>query len=131
MHFFNFFKYFWPPYWLTSRDRFKSIRKQSTETELIVTIDDLTKSIDMTILDFAKAFDKVPHRRLLYKLNYYGIRRKLLNWFEHLFYTCLFFFESSTCYCHRDKVGIGSNRFFIGDDSHTKITKPDILSVIL
>ena len=24
-------------------------------------------------MDFAKAFDKVPHRRLLYKLNYYGI----------------------------------------------------------
>jgi hypothetical protein len=24
-------------------------------------------------MDFAKAFDKVPHRRLLYKLNYYTI----------------------------------------------------------
>ena len=25
-------------------------------------------------MDFAKAFDKVPHRRLLYKLDYYVIR---------------------------------------------------------
>ena len=29
---------------------------------------------DLIIVDFSKAFDKVPHRRLLYKLEYYGIR---------------------------------------------------------
>ena len=29
---------------------------------------------DVIIMDFAKAFDKVPHRRLLYNLDYYGIR---------------------------------------------------------
>ena len=28
---------------------------------------------DMTIMDFSKAFDKVPHRRLQYKFNWYGI----------------------------------------------------------
>ena len=32
------------------------------------------KQTDLIIMDFAKAFDKVPHRRLLYKLDYYGIR---------------------------------------------------------
>ena len=26
------------------------------------------------LIDFAKDFDKVPHRRLLHKLEYYGIR---------------------------------------------------------
>ena len=31
-------------------------------------------------MDFAKAFDKVPHRRLLYKLNYYGISGPILHW---------------------------------------------------
>ena len=31
-------------------------------------------------MDFAKAFDKVPHRRLLYKLNYYGISGPTLHW---------------------------------------------------
>ncbi|PIK40942.1 putative RNA-directed DNA polymerase from mobile element jockey-like [Apostichopus japonicus] len=33
-------------------------------------------------MDFAKAFDKVPHRRLLLKLDRYGIRGKALNWTE-------------------------------------------------
>ena len=40
------------------------------------------KSVHAVILDFAKAFDKVPHRRLLAKLQYYGIQGKLLCWFE-------------------------------------------------
>ena len=31
-------------------------------------------------MDFAKAFDKVPHRRLLYKLEYYGIRGPTHKW---------------------------------------------------
>ena len=31
-------------------------------------------------MDFAKAFDKVPHRRLVYKLECYGIRNDILQW---------------------------------------------------
>ena len=31
-------------------------------------------------MDFAKAFDKVPHRHLLYKLQYFGINGNTLNW---------------------------------------------------
>ena len=31
-------------------------------------------------MDFAKAFDKVPHRRLAYKLEYYGTRNDILQW---------------------------------------------------
>ena len=34
----------------------------------------------MIIMDFAKAFDKVPNRRLLYKLDYYGIRGSTHKW---------------------------------------------------
>ena len=61
---------------------------RSTETQLICTIHDIAsaiqsnKTIHAAILDFSKAFDKVPHRRLLKKLDYYGIRGPLHNWFE-------------------------------------------------
>ena len=33
-------------------------------------------------MDFAKAFDKVPHKRLLYKLKYYSADTNILNWIE-------------------------------------------------
>jgi len=35
-------------------------------------------------MDFAKAFDKVPHKRLLSKLNYYGIEYNTLKGIEDL-----------------------------------------------
>ena len=31
-------------------------------------------------MDFAKTFDKVPHRRLLYRLDHYGIRESTHKW---------------------------------------------------
>ena len=37
---------------------------------------------DVAIMDFSKAFDKVPHQRLLLKLNHYGVRGATLGWIE-------------------------------------------------
>ena len=37
---------------------------------------------DMIIMDFSKAFDKVLHRRLQYKLNWYGIRGSTHTWIK-------------------------------------------------
>jgi len=37
-------------------------------------------SLDIIYLDLAKAFDKVPHQRLLNKLKAYGVHRKLYAW---------------------------------------------------
>ena len=37
---------------------------------------------EMIVMDFSKAFDKVPHKRLLYKLEWYGIRGGTLDWIQ-------------------------------------------------
>ena len=60
--------------------------KRSCETQLAVTIDSIAQSlaegtlVDIILLDFSKAFDKVPHERLLRKLGYYGVRGPTLQW---------------------------------------------------
>ncbi len=38
--------------------------------------------MDVIYLDFCKAFDKVPHQRLLLKLKSYGITGNLYNWIQ-------------------------------------------------
>ena len=49
--------------------------KRSREAQLFLTIDDFARAIDnkflvdVVILDFAKAFEKVAHARLAHKLN--------------------------------------------------------------
>ena len=42
------------------------------------------KQTNLIIMDFAKAFDKVPHRKLLHKLHYYGIRGSTYKWINSL-----------------------------------------------
>ncbi len=60
--------------------------QRSTETQLILTIDDLAKNLDenkhkdMCILDLSNVFDKVPHQRLMARLEYYGIREQTRSW---------------------------------------------------
>ena len=62
------------------------VPRKSCTTNLLESADILTKamadrrSIDVLYLDFAKAFDTVPHRRLLVKLAAYGVGGKLLRW---------------------------------------------------
>jgi len=54
----------------------------------ILSIDDWARSLDsgfrtdVAIFDFSKAFDSVPHTRLLGKLPHYGIRGQMLTWFS-------------------------------------------------
>jgi hypothetical protein len=64
------------------------VPKKSCVTNLLETLDVLTfemakgKPLAVVYLDFAKAFDKVPHQRLLLKLKSYGITGKLYDWIE-------------------------------------------------
>ncbi|KAI8517480.1 hypothetical protein Bbelb_060610 [Branchiostoma belcheri] len=62
---------------------------KSCETQLLSLTDDLAfnrnngTQTDLIFMDFAKAFDKVPHRRLLHKLQYYGVRGNTLVWVQN------------------------------------------------
>lgn len=64
------------------------VRNKSCTTNLLETLDYISSiiesksAVDMIYLDFAKAFDTVPHKRLLVKLEAYGIKGKLLKWIE-------------------------------------------------
>ncbi|KAK3087692.1 hypothetical protein FSP39_009244 [Pinctada imbricata] len=64
-----------------------AFRKQrSCVSQLILTTQDLAKSMDdkeqtdLIHLDFSKALNKVPNKRLLYKIHHYGIRNSLHSW---------------------------------------------------
>ena len=57
----------------------------SCDTQLLSLFQDLSSNpsqTDLIIMDFSKAFDKVPHRRLQYKLNWYGIRGTTHAWIQ-------------------------------------------------
>ena len=43
---------------------------------------DNENSVDILCLDFKKAFDSVPHTRLLTKLSAYSFRGKLFEWIK-------------------------------------------------
>jgi hypothetical protein len=59
---------------------------RSCATNLVIFTDKVTKiidegsSADLFYLDFAKAFDKVPHERLIIKLEAKGVTGKVKNW---------------------------------------------------
>ena len=62
--------------------------RRNCETQLLTLTHELAKSLDsgiqqdQIILDFPKAFDKVPHQRLLLKLDFYGIKGTTLSWIK-------------------------------------------------
>jgi len=62
------------------------VKKKSCLSNLLVFIEEVTSyldsgyPVDVIYLDFQKAFDKVPHHRLLMKLQAHGIGGNVLQW---------------------------------------------------
>ncbi|XP_076464018.1 uncharacterized protein LOC143296118 [Babylonia areolata] len=71
--------------WKTIKDEIQKAGK-SCVTNLLEALDDWTRlidsgsSIDVVYMDFQKAFDTVPHCRLLKKVEAYGLKGPILNW---------------------------------------------------
>ena len=61
--------------------------------ESLLTTEDLVQNYedkiqtDLIVLDFSKAFDVVPHQRLLHKLDHYRIRGSTLLWIQNFLTT--------------------------------------------
>jgi hypothetical protein len=73
---------------LFSNKQYGFIKGRSTALQLLNMLDKWTKyleeggQIDAIYTDFEKAFDKVPHKRLISKLKSYGIDAKIVGWIE-------------------------------------------------
>ena len=71
---------------LLTNQQYGFVSKRSTILQLLHVLEEWTsaldcnKDIDVAYMDFQKAFDKVPHRRLLHKISRYNIQGALLQW---------------------------------------------------
>ena len=73
---------------LFSPKQFGFLEGRSTVLQLLHVLDIWTEildqggTLDVIYCDFMKAFDKVPHRRLLHKIYNYGITCNMIGWIE-------------------------------------------------
>ena len=64
------------------------LKVKSCLTNLLCFLEAITKCVDdgspvdVIYLDFQKAFDKVPHQRLIRQLKSHGMRNSIINWVE-------------------------------------------------
>ena len=73
---------------LLSKRQFGFLQGRSTVLQLLKVLDEWTellddgKCIDAVYMDFQKAFDKVPHKRLISKVKSYGMDGEIADWVE-------------------------------------------------
>ena len=74
---------------LITNEQHGFVPRKSCLTNLLESLEDWThvldnnESLDIIYCDFKKAFDSVPHQRLLKKISAYGIRGQILNWIRN------------------------------------------------
>jgi len=74
---------------LLSNKQYGFVSGRSVSLQLITVMNDWTRmldsgqSVDVIYLDFMKAFDKVPHRRLIHKLKNLEVHSQITQWMEN------------------------------------------------
>ena len=74
---------------LLSEDQHGFSKGKSCMSNLLITLKDVTESLDeglgvhIIYLDYSKAFDTVPHKRLISKLEAYGITGNISKWIQN------------------------------------------------
>ena len=73
---------------LMSEDQHGFSKGKSCMSNLLITLEDVTESldedfsVDIIYLDYSKAFDTVPHKRLISKFEAYGNSGEILQWIQ-------------------------------------------------
>ena len=73
---------------LLNSSQYGFLKARSCLTNMLCFLEEITKwidvgsPVDIIYLDFQKAFDKVPHQRLLLKLKAHGIGDSITDWIE-------------------------------------------------
>ena len=74
---------------LLSEDQHGFSKGKSCMSNLLITLEDVTESldegfgVDIIYLDYSKAFDTVPHKHLISKLEAYGITGNISKWIQN------------------------------------------------
>ena len=75
---------------LFSNNQFGFIKGRSCQLQLLESLEDCANSLDngsdtdVIFYDFKKAFDTLSHRKLIHKLDYYGIGGNIVCWIKDL-----------------------------------------------
>ena len=73
---------------LINHSQHEFLKARSCPTNLLCFFEEITKwvdegsPVDIVYLDIQKAFDKVPHQRLILKLKSHGMGNSIINWIE-------------------------------------------------
>ena len=68
-------------------------KNRGCDTQLLITVDDIARSVEKgkqvnaVLLNFSKAFDRVPHQRHLINLKHYGITGTMNRWISNFLTT--------------------------------------------
>ena len=71
-----------------SQHGFLKAKSCLTNIIFVMFLEEITKwvhegsPVDVAYLDFQKAFDKVPHQRLILKLKSHGVGNSIINWIK-------------------------------------------------
>ena len=93
-------------------NQYEFCKRRSAELQLIYTIHDFAynlndrKQTNAILLDFCKAFDKVPHHYLKLKLDYNKVTNQILKWISSFLEECtqcvvaMWWLYTRSCKCY-------------------------------
>eukprot|EP00061_Rhincodon_typus_P010730 g35247.t1 len=67
------------------QDQHVPVRRKKKNGKEVTNVINEGRAVDVIYMDFSKAFDKVPHLRLIQKIKMHGIHGDLAAWIQNWF----------------------------------------------